>query len=169
MPLDPCCDKSLTMADFYGYPYRTAAGVLSVSSTRLPQLLSPCLHRFDKDVNNPETLIKNRNVEFWASKESFSRIRMRSSIVKCMRSFFEKRDFVEVQTPILAHEAGGAVARPFHTSASEFPGRQISLRIAPELWLKRLVLGGFEKVFEIGPCFRNEGKSPIRGGLSVLD
>ena len=54
--------------------------------------------------------------------------------------------------------AGGAIARPFYTSATEFPERELSLRIAPELWLKRFVVGGFDKVFEIGPSFRNEGE-----------
>lgn len=66
---------------------------------------------------------------------------------------------MEVSTPIIATDAGGAVARPFYTSATEFPDRTLSLRIAPELWLKRLVVGGFDKVFEIGPSFRNEGES----------
>lgn len=65
---------------------------------------------------------------------------------------------MEVNTPIIGSVAGGAIARPFYTSATEFPERQLSLRIAPELWLKRLVVGGFDKVFEIGPSFRNEGK-----------
>lgn len=65
---------------------------------------------------------------------------------------------MEVSTPIIGYEAGGALARPFYTSATEFPRRQLSLRIAPELWLKRLVVGGFDKVFEIGPSFRNEGR-----------
>lgn len=65
---------------------------------------------------------------------------------------------MEVNTPIIATDAGGAVARPFYTSATEFPDRPLSLRIAPELWLKRLVVGGFDKVFEIGPSFRNEGE-----------
>lgn len=64
---------------------------------------------------------------------------------------------MEVSTPIIGAVAGGAIARPFKTSATEFPDRQLSLRIAPELWLKRLVVGGFDKVFEIGPSFRNEG------------
>ena len=64
---------------------------------------------------------------------------------------------MEVATPIISSTTGGAVARPFLTSATAFPERQLSLRIAPELWLKRLVIGGFEKVFEIGPSFRNEG------------
>lgn len=64
---------------------------------------------------------------------------------------------MEVNTPILASAAGGAVARPFKTHATEFPEETLSLRIAPELWLKRLIVSGFDKVFEIGPSFRNEG------------
>lgn len=54
--------------------------------------------------------------------------------------------------------AGGALARPFDTSATEFSDKKLSLRIAPELWLKRLILGGMDRIFEIGPCFRNEGE-----------
>lgn len=74
-----------------------------------------------------------------------------------MRKYFLDDDFIEVQTPILADGAGGAVARPFVTVATEFLDKTLSLRIAPELWLKRLVLGGMDRVFEIGPAFRNEG------------
>lgn len=74
-----------------------------------------------------------------------------------MRDFFHDRDFLEFQTPILSENAGGAVARPFVTSSAEAQSKDIALRIAPELWLKRLVVGGVERVFEIGPAFRNEG------------
>lgn len=73
---------------------------------------------------------------------------------------------MEVSTPIVAAMAGGAVARPFLTSAVGFPKRPLSLRIAPELWLKRFVVGGFEKVFEIGPSFRNEGAYQQKGQWS---
>jgi lysyl-tRNA synthetase class 2 len=69
---------------------------------------------------------------------------------------------MEVTTPIVGAVAGGAIARPFYTVATEFSDRQLSLRIAPELWLKRLVVGGFDKVFEIGPSFRNEGAHTVR-------
>jgi len=68
-----------------------------------------------------------------------------------------KDNFLEVQTPIIADKAGGAVARPFTTVSTEFSDKQLALRIAPEIWLKRLILGGMERVFEIGPAFRNEG------------
>jgi lysyl-tRNA synthetase class 2 len=85
-------------------------------------------------------------------------IKARSAITQYLRQFFLDRSFMEVNTPILNSIAGGAVARPFYTTATEFSDRQLSLRIAPELWLKRLVVGGFDRVFEIGPSFRNEGK-----------
>jgi lysyl-tRNA synthetase class 2 len=84
-------------------------------------------------------------------------LRLRAEIVQYVRNFLLNEDHVEVQTPILADGAGGAVARSFKTSATEFPDRNINLRIAPELWLKRMVVGGFDRVFEIGPSFRNEG------------
>lgn len=84
-------------------------------------------------------------------------LHLRSKILEFLRGHLTDQGFLDVQTPILADGAGGAVARPFHTHATEFDGRQLALRIAPELWLKRLILGGFEKVYEIGPSFRNEG------------
>ncbi|KEF62250.1 lysyl-tRNA synthetase, class II [Exophiala aquamarina CBS 119918] len=85
-------------------------------------------------------------------------IKARATIIKTLRTFFESKSFVEVQTPILSGQAGGATARPFSTIATEFSdGRDLALRIAPELWLKRLIIGGMDRVFEIGPSFRNEG------------
>lgn len=88
-------------------------------------------------------------------------LHLRSEILKFMRNFLLQDGFVDVQTPILADTAGGAVARPFTTHATEFEDRELSLRIAPELWLKRLIIGGLERVFEIGPSFRNEGMGPL--------
>lgn len=82
----------------------------------------------------------------------------RSRIVRALRDYLQTSlRFIEVQTPILAANAGGALARPFETRATKFPDRELALRIAPELWLKRLVAGGLERVFEIGSAFRNEG------------
>ncbi|KAG5440614.1 hypothetical protein PCK2_000324 [Pneumocystis canis] len=66
-------------------------------------------------------------------------------------------NFLEVETPVLSGTTGGAMARPFHTYANSLNEKKIFLRIAPELWLKRLIIGGFDKIFEIGKCFRNEG------------
>lgn len=83
-------------------------------------------------------------------------LRLRSYLIKYLRDFFHERDFLEFQTPILAGDASGAAARPFVVSANTV-ARDVALRIAPELWLKRLVVGGVERVFELGPAFRNEG------------
>ncbi|KAL8733005.1 MAG: hypothetical protein Q9166_002403 [cf. Caloplaca sp. 2 TL-2023] len=88
-------------------------------------------------------------------------LRFKSKIITRIRDFLQGNGYLELQTPILANFAGGAVARPFETHAVEFLDRHIELRTAPELWLKRLVLGGFESIFEIGPCFRNEGIDKI--------
>jgi lysyl-tRNA synthetase, class II len=74
-----------------------------------------------------------------------------------MRDFLLKDNFLEVQTPLIADKAGGAIAKPFTTVATEFSEKTLALRIAPEIWLKRLVIGGIDRVFEIGPAFRNEG------------
>lgn len=82
---------------------------------------------------------------------------MRSHIIQYIRDFLLKDKFLEVQTPLIAGDAGGAIAKPFNTVATEFSDKQLALRIAPEIWLKRLVIGGMDRVFEIGPAFRNEG------------
>ena len=120
-------------------------------------MLSPCLHHLPTDLNDKETRIRNRHIDLIVNPQTAHLLRLRAGIIEYLRSYLLREEHVEVQTPILADGAGGAVARPFVTSATEFPNRQISLRIAPELWLKRLVIGGFDRVFEIGPSFRNEG------------
>ncbi|KAL7659806.1 mitochondrial lysine-tRNA synthetase, variant 2 [Aspergillus niger] len=140
-----------------GNPHRTERGELTVLATELPQLLSPCLHDIPVDAQGQENSPYPRHVQFLADPETVNVIRARSAVVQYLRQFFVDRSFMEVNTPIIEAVAGGAIARPFHTTATEFPDRQLSLRIAPELWLKRLVVGGFDRVFEIGPSFRNEG------------
>ncbi|KAL8785013.1 MAG: hypothetical protein Q9213_003606 [Squamulea squamosa] len=147
--------------DMRGHPHRTARGQLSILVTEMPQLLSPCLHEMPTDLQDPETRIRNRHIDFQVNKRSAQLLRFRSKIIARIRDYLEGKGYLEVQTPILANLAGGAVARPFQTHAIEFLDRHIELRTAPELWLKRLVLGGFEKIFEIGPCFRNEGIDKI--------
>lgn len=131
----------------------------------LPQLLSICVQPLPTELKNEETRIRNRHVDLLIHRRSADVIRMRSAITRSLRDYLSNDGFLEVQTPILADGAGGAVARPFHTTATEFEGRQLAMRIAPELWLKRLILGGFEKVFEIGPSFRNEGTDSVSGTL----
>lgn len=123
----------------------------------MPQLLSRCLHPLPHELEDQETKIRNRHVDLLLHPRGQDTIRLRSHIIKYLRHFLENDEYVEVQTPIIADTAGGAVARPFQTDATEFQHRELALRIAPELWLKRLILGGFDKVFEIGPSFRNEG------------
>ncbi len=123
----------------------------------MPQLLSRCLHPLPHELEDQETKIRNRHVDLLLHPRGQDTIRLRSHIIKYLRQFLENDEYVEVQTPIIADTAGGAVARPFQTDATEFQHRELALRIAPELWLKRLILGGFDKVFEIGPSFRNEG------------
>lgn len=141
-----------------GRPHRTGRGELTVLATELPKLLSPCLHDVPVDAREHENSPYARHVQLLADNTTVDIIKARSAIIQYLRQFFVDRSFMEVSTPILNSIAGGASARPFYTSATEFPERQLSLRIAPELWLKRLVVGGFDRVFEIGPSFRNEGE-----------
>jgi hypothetical protein len=158
-----------------GRAHRTASGQLSLMAVQLPQLLAPCLHHFPVDEYGPrsgdledgQTL--DRHVELLTNKDAVATLVLRSEIIQKMRDFLRSEGFIEVDTPILAGSAGGASARPFETTATEFTNRKLSLRIAPELWLKRLIIGGMERVFEIGPCFRNEGKLAWRPGSCRAD
>jgi lysyl-tRNA synthetase class 2 len=80
----------------------------------------------------------------------------RAKIIKFLRSYLEEKNFLEVETPILNVQAGGALAKPFETE-SQILRQKLELRIAPELFLKKLIIGGFERVYELGKVFRNEG------------
>jgi lysyl-tRNA synthetase, class II len=140
-----------------GNPHRTSRGELSLRATSLPTILSPCLHDFPESYPTQDRDFLERHVELLSTPHAADTLRCRSAIIQYVRDFLLKRSYLEVQTPILAAEAGGATARPFNTTATEFQDRKLSLRIAPELWLKRLILGGLDRVFEIGPSFRNEG------------
>ena len=141
----------------YGRPYCTRSGQLSVNAVELPAILSPSLASLPNTLDDRQTRIRNRHVDLLVNKKVADTVRVRSHIIQHIRDFLLKDDFLEVQTPIIAGEAGGAIARPFTTVATEFSEKQLALRIAPEIWLKRLILGGMDKVFEIGPAFRNEG------------
>ncbi|OBR09993.1 Lysine--tRNA ligase [Colletotrichum higginsianum IMI 349063] len=140
-----------------GKPTRTNSGELTVRAVLLPELLAPTMEQIPHTLTDPETRSRKRHVDMMVNPKVADTLRLRSHITKYIRDYLHERSFLEFQTPILAENAGGAVARSFTTQATEFPSKELSLRIAPELWLKRLVIGGVHKVFEIGPAFRNEG------------
>jgi len=110
-------------------------------------------------VQDVELRYRQRYVDLIANPSSFARFRARSGLVDEARRFLQDRGFLEVETPMLHAIAGGATARPFVTHHNTLD-IELYLRIAPELFLKRLLVGGFERVFEIGRNFRNEGLSP---------
>ena len=106
-----------------------------------------------------EERLRHRYLDLVLNKEVKEIFRNRSRLVADIRKFFVKEGFMEVETPVLQPLAGGALARPFKTHLNSLD-LDMYLRVAPELYLKRLLVGGFEKIFEIGRCFRNEGISP---------
>ncbi|KAG5355975.1 Lysine--tRNA ligase [Yarrowia sp. B02] len=145
-----------------GQPGRTPAGELSLIAERPVAILTPCLHPLPS--NQSEDVFKrltDRVVDFSTSPESREMIQARATVIRCVRDFFNNHGFLEVETPILSDVAGGASARPFETKSNHLDRKKketttLSLRVAPELWLKRLIISGFDKVFEVGPSFRNE-------------
>ncbi len=144
-----------------GQVVRTRRGELSVKVTQW-ELLAKARRNFgDKwhGVADVEMRYRQREVDLWANERSRQLLMMRSNVVQGMRQRLWLQGFVEVETPMLHPIAGGATARPFVTHHNTFD-TDFYLRIAPELYLKRLVVGGFDKVFEIGRSFRNEGVSP---------
>jgi lysyl-tRNA synthetase class 2 len=144
-----------------GEVVRTRRGELSVKVGEWVPLASARRSFGDKwrGINDVETRYRQREVDLWANESTRRTLVIRGEIVRRMRERLWAAGFVEVETPILHPIPGGAVARPFVTHHNAL-GTDLYLRIAPELYLKRLVIGGFEKVFEIGRLFRNEGISP---------
>jgi lysyl-tRNA synthetase class 2 len=110
-------------------------------------------------ITDPDTRYRQRYVDLWVTDEARAALQLRSKLVSLTRRWLEDRDFMEVETPVFHPVPGGALARPFTTHHNALD-LEMFLRIAPELYLKRLVVGGFERVFEIARVFRNEGISP---------
>lgn len=110
-------------------------------------------------LENEETKARRPHVGMLVDSKEVQTLQMRSQIESFLIRWFDEKGFTKVSTPILAAGASGAAARPFVTNATELANTPLKLRIAPELWLKRLVLGGLGKVYELGPAFRNEGES----------
>ena len=143
-----------------GVLFKTKTDELSVKLTNvhlLTKSLRPLPEKFH-GLSDQETRYRQRYVDLIMNQEVRDTFHMRSKIITYIRRFFEDRGYMDVETPMLQAIPGGATARPFetHHNALDMP---MFMRIAPELYLKRLVVGGFEKVFEINRNFRNEGVS----------
>ncbi len=143
-----------------GVVFKTKTGELSIKVQELLLLtksLLPMPEKFHGLVDH-ETCYRQRYLDLMTNPETRKVFQIRSHIVTAMRNFFVKKGFLEVETPMMHVIPGGAAARPFVTHHNALD-MQLYLRIAPELYLKRLVVGGMEKVFEINRNFRNEGIS----------
>jgi len=139
---------------------RTEKGELSVAATKLEVLTKSLLPLPDKwhGLTDVEKRYRQRYVDMIVTDDTRRTFRARSRIVSTIRRCLEDKGFLEVETPVLESVAGGADARPFVTYHNTLQ-RSLTLRIATELHLKRMVVGGFERVFELGRIFRNEGVS----------
>jgi lysyl-tRNA synthetase class 2 len=155
--------KSLDLGDLVraeGVLFRTKTGELSLDLTKF-QILVKCLHTPPEKfhgLTDVEERYRKRYLDLMSNEDSRRVFEIRSKIVQGVRNYFTQRDFVEVETPMMHPLVSGAAARPFVTHHNTLD-MKLFLRIAPELYLKRLVVGGFERVFEINRNFRNEGIS----------
>lgn len=143
-----------------GVVFKTKTGELSVKVQSL-RLLSKCLRPLPEKFHglaDQEMRYRQRYVDLMMNPATRATFQLRSALIAYIRTYFNQRGFLEVETPMMQPIPGGATARPFVTYHNALD-MQLYLRIAPELYLKRLVVGGFEKVYEINRNFRNEGLS----------
>jgi len=142
---------------FYGFIGKTDKGELTIFTTE-GKILTPCLHPIPKEhfgITDPEIRYGQRYLDLIVSPSVRNIFKTRSKIIRTMRNIFDDEGFMEVETPVLGNSYGGANAKPFKTFMNDLK-QDMYMRIAPELYLKQLVIGGFNKVFEIGKQFRNE-------------
>ncbi|MDR0353668.1 MAG: lysine--tRNA ligase [Opitutaceae bacterium] len=155
--------KKLDLGDFIGATgtlFKTKTGEITVrvhAFTLVSKALRPLPEKWH-GLSDPEQVYRQRYLDLIVNPESRRRLLLRSRIISHIRRFLESRDFLEVETPTLQNIAGGAAARPFTTRHNAL-GIDFVLRISLELYLKRMLVGGCDRVFEIGRNFRNEGIS----------
>ena len=153
--------QNLDIGDLVGVEgevYMTEKGEVSIL-TKAYKLLAKCLHPLPnkyQGLKDTEIRYRQRYLDLIVNPQVKDTLEKRSKIIKEIRNFLADRDFMEVETPLLVTNAGGAAARPFETHFNALD-IDLKLRISLELYLKRLLVGGFERVFEIGRVFRNEG------------
>ncbi|MBR4928731.1 MAG: lysine--tRNA ligase [Oscillospiraceae bacterium] len=141
-----------------GYVFRTQTGEITIHASELVLLsksLRPLPEKFH-GLTDSDTIYRKRYLDLITNPESKEVFRRRSAIIAAIRRFLDSEGFMEVETPMLVSNAGGAAARPFLTHFNALD-EDFKLRISLELYLKRLIVGGFDRVFEIGRVFRNEG------------
>ncbi|MGH7769121.1 MAG: lysine--tRNA ligase, partial [Candidatus Binatia bacterium] len=144
----------------WGHLFRTKTKELTIEAKGL-RLLAKCLRPLPEKwhgLADVEARYRQRYVDLMVNREVKELFQRRSQIIRIIRRFFEERDFLEVETPMMQSIPGGAAARPFITHHNAL-NMELYLRVAPELFLKRLLVGGMERVFELNRNFRNEGVS----------
>lgn len=141
-----------------GFVFKTKTGEVSVHAkelTLLSKSLSPLPEKFH-GIQDTDTRYRQRYVDLTMNMEVRDTFEKRSKVIRAIRNYLDTQDFMEVETPMLVHNAGGAAARPFMTHFNALD-EDLKMRISLELYLKRLIVGGLERVYEIGRVFRNEG------------